>query len=55
MLPVPRPEVFIIGAWEQFDSDARLKDAAAANAVSDLLAALADWTLHLQRGHADGT
>jgi chromate reductase len=55
MLPVPRPQVFIIGAWEQFDSDARLKDAAAIKAVSDLLAALADWTLHLQRGHTDRT
>ena len=31
MLPVPRPEVFIIGAWEQFDADGRLKDAAAAH------------------------
>ena len=55
MLPVPRPEVFIIGAWEKFDADARLKDAAAIKQVSDLLAALADWTLLLQRGRADRT
>ena len=28
MLPVPRPEVFVLSAWEQFDAQGRLKDAA---------------------------
>jgi len=50
MLPVPRPEVFLLNAWEQFDPEGRLKDAAAAKAVNDLLAALAEWTLLLRRG-----
>ena len=50
MLPVPRPEVFLLNAWDQFDAQGRLKDEASAKALSDLLVALADWTRLLQRG-----
>ena len=49
MLPVPRPEVFVLNAWEKFDAEGRLKDELAAKQVAELLAALADWTLLLRR------
>ena len=49
MLPVPRPEIFVLNAWEKFDGEGRLKDDAVAKQVGDLLAALADWTLMLRR------
>jgi len=49
MLPVPRPEVFVLNAWEKFDADGRLKDELAAKQIGELLAALADWTLLLRR------
>ena len=48
MLPVPRPEVFVLSAWEKFDADGRLKDELAIKQVGELLAALADWTLLLR-------
>jgi len=50
MLPVPRPEIFVLNAWDQFDAQGRLKDEAVAKQVRDLLAALADWALLLRRG-----
>jgi chromate reductase len=50
MLPVPRPEIFVLNAWDQFDAQGRLKDEAIAKQISDLLAALVDWTLLLRRG-----
>jgi chromate reductase len=50
MLPVPRPEIFVLNAWDQFDAQGRLKDEAIARQVSDVLAALVDWTLLLRRG-----
>ena len=53
MLPVPRPEVFVLNAWDKFDAQGRLKDAADEKQVTDLLAALADWTL-LLRARARG-
>ena len=49
MLAVPRPEVFVLNAWEKFDADGRLKDELAAKQIGELLAALADWTLLLRR------
>ena len=49
MLPVPRPEIFVLNAWEKFDDQGRLTDAAVGKQVGELLAALADWTLLLQR------
>ena len=49
MLPVPRPEIFVLNAWEKFDGEGRLKDDAVTKQVGDLLAALADWTLLLRR------
>jgi chromate reductase len=52
MLPVPRPEIFILNAWDQFDAQGRLKDEAITKQVRDLLAALADWALLLRRGSA---
>jgi chromate reductase len=50
MLPVPRPEIFVLNAWDQFDAQGRLKDEAVAKQVRDLLATLADWALLLRRG-----
>ena len=52
MLPLPRPEVFIPAAWEKFDAQGRLTSAADEKQVSDVLAALADWTTLLQRARA---
>ena len=49
MLPVPRPEIFVLNAWEKFDEQGRLTDTAVGKQVSELLVALADWTLLLQR------
>ena len=49
MLPVPRPEIFVLNAWEKFDEHGRLTDAAVGKQVSELLVALADWTRLLQR------
>ena len=54
MLPVPRPEVFVLNAWEKFDADGRLKDELAAKQVGELLAALAEWTLLLRRAQGGG-
>jgi chromate reductase len=49
MLPVPRPELFVLNAWEKFDEQGRLKDEAVARQVTELLTALADWALLLRR------
>ena len=54
MLPVPRPEVFVLSAWERFDADGRLKDELVARQVGELLAALFDWTLLLRRAQGAG-
>jgi chromate reductase len=48
MLPVPRPEIFVLNAWEKFDEQGRLTDAAVGKQVSELLVALKDWTRLLQ-------
>jgi len=50
MLPVPRPEVFVLSAWEKFDAQGRLTSEADVKQITDLLAALADWALLLRRG-----
>jgi chromate reductase, NAD(P)H dehydrogenase (quinone) len=52
MLPVPRPEVFVLAAWEKFDAQGRLNNAADEKQVKDLLAALSEWTMMLKRGQA---
>jgi chromate reductase, NAD(P)H dehydrogenase (quinone) len=52
MLPVPRPEVFVLNAWEKFDGEGRLTDAAVAEQLSELLVALADWTLLLRKARS---
>jgi hypothetical protein len=52
MLPVPRPEVFVLAAWEKFDAQGRLNNAADEKQITDLLAALSDWTLMLKRGQS---
>ena len=50
MLPVPRPEVFLLNAWERIDQDGRLNDKVVEGHIKDLLAALAEWTRLLKRG-----
>lgn len=52
MLPVPRPEVFILTAWEKFSAEGRINNEADEKQIRDLLAALADWTLLLKGGQA---
>ena len=49
MLPVPRPELFVLNAWEKFDDQGRLKDDLLATQMGELLIALADWTLLLRK------
>jgi hypothetical protein len=44
--------VFVLAAWEKFDAQGRLNNAADEKQITDLLAALADWTLMLKRGQA---
>ncbi len=43
-----RPEVFISGAPNKFDADGQLTDAATAENLGKMLAALVDWTKRLQ-------
>ncbi|MCM0045285.1 MAG: NAD(P)H-dependent oxidoreductase [Burkholderiaceae bacterium] len=43
-----RPEVFISGAPNKFDADGRLTDAATAENLGKMLAALVDWSKRLQ-------
>jgi chromate reductase len=52
MLPVPRPELFVLNAWEKFDEQGRLKDEVIARQVTELLTALADWALLLRRARS---
>jgi len=49
MLPVPRPELFVLNAWEKFDTQGRLKDELLATQLGELLTALADWTRLLRK------
>ena len=49
MLAVPRPELFVLNAWEKFDEQGRLKDELLATQVGELLTALADWTRLLRK------
>jgi chromate reductase len=49
MLPVPRPEVFVLNAWEKFDEQGRLKDEITATQICELLTALATWALLLRK------
>jgi chromate reductase, NAD(P)H dehydrogenase (quinone) len=50
MLPVPRPEVFILNAWEKIDAAGNIADPAIQKQVAELLTALADWVALLRRG-----
>jgi chromate reductase, NAD(P)H dehydrogenase (quinone) len=52
MLPVARPEVFVVNAWEKVNADGRITDPAIRKQVSELLVALASWTALLKRGAA---
>ena len=49
MLPVARPELFVLTAWEKFDAQGRLKDELLVTQIGELLAALADWTRLLRK------
>jgi Predicted flavoprotein len=48
MLPLNRPEVFIMQAQNKFDQDLRLTDDYTRNAIKKLLQALVEWTCLLQ-------
>jgi chromate reductase len=50
MLPVPRPEVFVLNAWERISADGTINDPAIEKQIADLLGALADWVALLRRG-----
>ena len=52
MLPVPRPEVFVLNAWEKIAPDGTIYDPAIEKQVDELLAALARWVSILRRGSA---
>src|SRR4051794_16151973 len=55
MMSVPRPEVFVLAAWEKFGADGQLNNEADQKQVRDLLTALADWTHLLKRGYPSGS
>jgi chromate reductase len=44
MLPLNKPEVFIMQAQNKFDQDLKLTDDFTRNAIKNLLQALVDWT-----------
>jgi chromate reductase len=50
MLPVQRPEVFVLNAWEKISADGTIHDPGIEKQVGDLLSALANWVLLLRRG-----
>ena len=50
MLPVNRPEVFVMHASEKFDPEGNLTDEMARQLIRALLVSLADWTRHLRGG-----
>jgi chromate reductase, NAD(P)H dehydrogenase (quinone) len=49
MLTVPRPEVFVLNAWEKISADGSIKDPAVDKEIVALLAALANWVAMLRR------
>ena len=55
MLPLPRPEVFVLAAWEKFGPDGQLNNDADQKQVRDLLTTLADWARLLERGYANSS
>jgi chromate reductase len=54
MLPLPRPELFVLNAWEKFDANARLKDELTVKQIGELLVALAEWTVLLRGARGEG-
>lgn len=48
MMPLNRPEVFIMQAQNKFDQDLKLTDEFTRNAIKNLMQALVDWTLLLK-------
>jgi chromate reductase, NAD(P)H dehydrogenase (quinone) len=48
MLPVNRPEVFVMHASEKFDAAGNLTDDLTRQLIRALLVSLADWTRHLR-------
>lgn len=52
MLPVARPEVFVVNAWERMSPDGSIRDPAVEKQVVDLLAAFAAWVGFVRRGAA---
>ena len=52
LLPVARPELFVLTAWEKFDAQGRLNDELLVSQIGELLAALADWTRLLRKARA---
>jgi chromate reductase, NAD(P)H dehydrogenase (quinone) len=47
MLPVQRPEVFVLNAWEHISADGTIRDPGIEQQISALLAALANWFITL--------
>jgi chromate reductase, NAD(P)H dehydrogenase (quinone) len=52
MLPVLRPEVFVVNAWERMSPDGSIRDPGVETQVRELLAALAQWVAFVRRGAA---
>jgi len=48
MLPLNRPQIHVMRAWEKFDADGNLKDEAVRQEIRALLEALAAWTRRLR-------
>jgi len=52
MLPVSRPEVFVVNAWEKMSPDGVIRDPAIETQIGELLAALAHWVGFVRCGSA---
>lgn len=48
MLPLNKPQLHVMRAWEKFDADGNLKDEAVRQEIRALLEALAAWTRRLR-------
>lgn len=49
MVPLARPEIFVINTWEKFSPEGHITDPAIEKQVADMLVALGDWTRMLKR------
>ncbi len=52
MLPLARPEVFVVNVWEKMSADGAIRESAVETQVRELLTAFAAWVGFVRRGAA---